>query len=1058
MIAKKIPKDPNIADNYKELAHYIAAAKEPGEKLDKFWIANCGAGEKREDLDLALVEIDAVRRLKPDVKDKSYHMIVSFRPGEKERLSDQDLKDIAQSYAKALGFTDHQYVAGTHINTDNFHMHIAFNRVHPQTLQLVTPYRDFKILDRVSRQLEKKYGLFVDNGMAQRMDNSAKLSPSARDYESQTWQQSFQNHVFGHRDDILKRTTEAKSWQDLHAVLSDYDITLKKRGNGFVLLGPDGQGMKASALDRSMSKAALEKKLGQFKPPVEEQKAVPEKQARPKRRYKNRPTLRHPALPPLWRKYLGTRKLVPTHSTLIGRSLSNWKLFLISEAYRDPLAMVFLIAQQELLHLVFGDNRPTPVTKLANPALKAWKAAGNWAKAKSLSWLSDTRSTGRGCRVDEDGNLLVPFKDHNGYMQAVRLYSPDGKTMDIGSTQARGLTHLIDPKKQVNVGPVIFTTDYADAVKIYDATRRPVVVVADPTDLARVIAEHQRRSPEIKPVIAGNANTVLSSIPNITMPDQNDTTEIRRAFAHETNDKAFMVWDACTDWARPDNAPWLKTTGLRGYGVKLTADGNVTVPLRDRSGRIENVMLIDKQGQQSLVHEADSEQPLCHMIDPQRRQDKDTLIVARDYADAAALHRATNCPVMVPAIPDGWAALAEQIRQRNSDAEIIVALDTSEQPDDREKATKLSAQIIRPEKASTFKDYAQNGSARNAAQLLELGRAPYNFDPGKSQSSFVKLQDADGSERTLWGINITDSVKQSGAAKGDWITLEIAEKKKVQVEERYRDETGQLQKRVIETHRNVWKTEIKEDPAKTPTMTALRTELAAKVNDDAWRAWQMASLADKKTIKARPELGTTKAWTNYRVDGNGKMLIPLRDGGNRLAALYQVDSDGTGDIITGPGSDKGLHHVIGGTLSNNPKEPILIADDLVSAIELNRLTGKPVVWAVKAENLKAVAENLRRFMPKHRIVIAATDAHMAKENRPMALAQEAAKAVKGTLVVPPFSEGGRKQNVLTFGELLLNKNTRQVSEILQETGLQFGLLPNQSQTPVHSPARPVQID
>ncbi|WP_085586285.1 TraI/MobA(P) family conjugative relaxase [Thalassospira mesophila] len=993
MIAKKIPKDPNVADNYKELAHYIAAAKEPGEKLDTFWIANCGAGEKREDLDLALVEIDAVRRLKPDVKDKSYHMIVSFRPGEKERLSEQDLKDIARTYAEALGFGGHQYVAGTHINTDNFHMHIAFNKVHPQTLQVVTPYRDYKILDRVSRQLEKKYGLFVDNGMAQRMDNSAKLSPSARDYESQTWQESFQTHVLGHRDEILKQTAEAKTWQELHAVLRDYDITLKKRGNGFVLLGPDGQGMKASALDRSMSKAALEKKFGQFKTPVEEQQATQSKPHRPKRRYKNRPTLRHPAMPPLWRKYLGTRKLVPTHSTLLGRSLSNWKLFLISEAYRDPLAMVFLIAQQELLHLVFGNDRPTPVTKLANPALAAWKEAGNWATAKSLTWLSETRSTGRGCRMDEDGNLLVPFKDRNGHMQAVRLYAPDGKIMEIGHSRARGLTHVIDPKKQVAKGPVIFTSDYADAVKIHEATRRPIVIVADPADLGRVIAEHQRRSPEITPIIAGDAKAALPGIPNVVLPDQDDAIGIRRAFAHETNDQAFLVWDACTDWAKPGNAPWLKTAGLRGYGVKLTADGEVAVPLKDRSGRIENVMLIDKQGQQRLVLDTDPEHPPGHMIDPQRRRDKNTIIIARDYADAAALHRATNCPVMVPAEPDGWAALAEQIRQRNSDARIVVALDATESVEDTEKAAKLGVQIVRPERASAFKDYARNGSGRNAARLLELGHAPYNFDPRKSQSSYVKLQDADGTERILWGIDIADCVKQSGAAKGDWITLEIAEKKKVQVEERYRDEKGLWQSRTIETHRNVWKAEIVPDPATAPTMTTLRNELATPVGDDAWIAWQKASTPDRKTIAERPEMGTAKAWANYRVDEAGEVLVPLKDSGNRLCAIYRIDKDGSGEMRTGPGDGKGLHHVVGGKLSRNPKEPILIAENRVSAIELNRLTQKPVVWAVKAENLKPVAENIRRFNPKHQIVIAATDAHMTKENRPIELAQEAANAV-----------------------------------------------------------------
>ena len=859
MIAKKIPKDPNIADNYKELAHYIAAAKEPGEKLDKFWIANCGAGEKREDLDLALVEIDAVRRLKPDVKDKSYHMIVSFRPGEKERLSDQDLKDIAQSYAKALGFAGHQYVAGTHINTDNFHMHIAFNRVHPETLQLVTPFRDYKILDRVSRQLEKKYGLFVDNGMAQRMDNSAKLSPSARDYESQTWQESFQNHVLGHRDEILKQTAEVKNWQDLHTVLSNYDIKIKKRGNGFVLLGPDGQGMKASALDRSMSKAALEKKLGQFKPPVEEQKAAQGKPHRPKRRYKHRPTLRHPSMPPLWRKYLGTRKLVPTRSTLLGRSLSNWKLFLISEAYRDPLAMVFLIAQQELLHLVFGDNRPTPVTKLANPALAAWKAAGNWATAKPLSWLAETRSTGRGCRLDDEGNLLVPFKDRNGYMQAVRLYAPDGKSLDIGNERTRGLVHLIDTRKQIESGPVIFSADYADAVKIHDATRRPVVVLADPNDMHQVLKEHQRQYPDSEPILADHNIPRQPNVPIVSLPGQDDPTDIRRAFAKATDDKAFMVWDACTDWARPDNSAWLKASGLRGYGVKLTADGNIAVPLRDRAGRIENVMLIDKQGHQSLVLESPSDPVLIHRIDPQRREDQDTLIIARDYADAAALHRATNCPVMVPARPDDWADLARHMHEKNNDAEIIIALGATEQPNDTEKAAKLGMEIVRPKMATSFKDYAAPHNGNKASRLIASGAARYKFDPEKSESSFITLQDANGVERTLWGIDIAQSVDLADARPGDWITLEVFETKEVEVEEEYRNKTGQTRTRTIKTHRNVWKTQVNDDPAKTPTMTALRSELAQNVSDDAWCAWQAAKPADKKTIKARPELGTAKA-------------------------------------------------------------------------------------------------------------------------------------------------------------------------------------------------------
>jgi phage/plasmid primase-like uncharacterized protein len=115
---------------------------------------------------------------------------------------------------------------------------------------------------------------------------------------------------------------------------------------------------------------------------------------------------------------------------------------------------------------------------------------------------------------------------------------------------------------------------------------------------------------------------------------------------------------------------------------------------------------------------------------------------------------------------------------------------------------------------------------------------------------------------------------------------------------------------------------------------------------------------------------------------------------------------------------------------------LLIADDLVSAIELNRLTQKPVVWAVKTENLKAVVENIRRLNPKRQIVIAVTDAYMAKENQPMELAKEAAEAVLGTLVIPPLSENDRKRNMMSFGDLLKTGNNDAVKRTMKTAGIE----------------------
>ena len=350
MIATKIGKKSGVPDNYTRLGEYIAAAEEKGEKLHQFWIRNCDAGTNIEDLDLSLLEIEAVRRQKPDIADKTYHLVVSFRPGEQDRLSKDDLMAIEAEYAKALGYEDHQRVAGTHINTDNFHMHIAFNKVHPETLKAVTPHRDFKTLAKVSREMEKKYGLAIDSGMTDGKERDPnKLSPAARDYEAHTWQESFQRHVLKHRKEILEGLGKATTWQEAHEVLAEYDISIKPRGNGMVLMSPDGQAMKASQLDRSCSKKKLEHRFGVFEAQHTKQRKKVGQTAKKKHRYKTRPLVQHRNTAALWRRYLGKRKLLPRQPGLAARALRNWKMFLLMEADQDPLAMVLILAHREML-------------------------------------------------------------------------------------------------------------------------------------------------------------------------------------------------------------------------------------------------------------------------------------------------------------------------------------------------------------------------------------------------------------------------------------------------------------------------------------------------------------------------------------------------------------------------------------------------------------------------------------------------------------------------------------------------------------------------------------
>ncbi|MEQ8392314.1 MAG: TraI/MobA(P) family conjugative relaxase [Thalassospira sp.] len=365
MIATKIGKKSSVPDNYTRLGEYIAAAEEKGEKLHQFWICNCDAGTNIEDLDLALLEIEAVRRQKPDIADKTYHLVVSFRPGEQDRLSKDDLMAIEAEYAKALGYADHQRVAGTHINTDNFHMHIAFNKVHPGTLKVITPHRDFKILAKVSREMEKKYGLTIDPGMTDSKERDPnKLSPAARDYEAHTWQESFQRHVLKHRKEILEGLGKATNWQEVHKVLAGYDINLKLRGNGMVLTSLDGQPMKASQLDRSCSKKKLEERFGIFEAQQTKPRGKGGQRAKTKHHYKPKPIVRHRNTAALWRRYLCNRKHLPIKPSWKARALRNWKIFLLTEAYQDPLAMTLIIAHREMLKTFTIEQHKAPQPSL----------------------------------------------------------------------------------------------------------------------------------------------------------------------------------------------------------------------------------------------------------------------------------------------------------------------------------------------------------------------------------------------------------------------------------------------------------------------------------------------------------------------------------------------------------------------------------------------------------------------------------------------------------------------------------------------------------------------
>ncbi len=170
-------------------------------------------------------------------KRETYHMVVSFHPEDFKKLCLEDFKTIEKEFAAALGFEEHQRLCGIHINTDNPHMHVAYNMIHKEKYTRHDPFYDYYKRDKTCRLLEERYKLKVDVGVEQQFSDYLKL------------RQSDVKHVFDN----------ARDWQSLHKELAMYGLTVQMRGNGCILAAighkqKDGHHIKLSDFDKNLSK------------------------------------------------------------------------------------------------------------------------------------------------------------------------------------------------------------------------------------------------------------------------------------------------------------------------------------------------------------------------------------------------------------------------------------------------------------------------------------------------------------------------------------------------------------------------------------------------------------------------------------------------------------------------------------------------------------------------------------------------------------------------------------------------------------------------------------
>lgn len=279
MIASRKRMNDSSKSSITRLISYLTNTQGSSQRVGEVRISGCEA----EEAGWAAMEMLATQQQNTRAKgDKTYHLVLSFH----ENLPSRDIAEIERRVCEAIGLGEHQRVSVMHNDTENPHLHIAINKIHPQKLTMIEPYYDEKTLARVCVQLEKEFGLVADNHepRAQGRSSAATSMERAGDMESLTgWIQR----------NCLSTLKEAKDWRAFGKVLTEHGLSLEERKNGFVLT--DGKvHVKASSVAYGLSRARLEKRLGNFE-------GLEQREIEPKKRYVRQPMSGSTSL---WKTYL----------------------------------------------------------------------------------------------------------------------------------------------------------------------------------------------------------------------------------------------------------------------------------------------------------------------------------------------------------------------------------------------------------------------------------------------------------------------------------------------------------------------------------------------------------------------------------------------------------------------------------------------------------------------------------------------------------------------------------------------------------------------------------
>ena len=284
MIVKKVKNPQKAASKAVRISRLTGYIREPERENSLEKCIHAGARgfitdePRSQTAEMIALSQEAVRS-----KDTINHYVLSWREG--EQPSPEQVEEAVSIFMDELGVKNHQAIYGLHADTDNLHLHLAINRVHPETLKVVKINNGFDIeaahkaialIENAQGWQREQNGRYqvLENGELGRehIDKDKPRQPAQpkRDMENRTGEKSAERIAIEDGAPIIKK---AQTWEQLHRELAAKGMRYEKTGSGATLFVGD-VGVKASSADRDASLSKLQKRLGTYQPAPQRQQVA----------------------------------------------------------------------------------------------------------------------------------------------------------------------------------------------------------------------------------------------------------------------------------------------------------------------------------------------------------------------------------------------------------------------------------------------------------------------------------------------------------------------------------------------------------------------------------------------------------------------------------------------------------------------------------------------------------------------------------------------------------------------------------------------------------------